>query len=314
MRIALACSGRLGTSLMEPLLESSHEVVAMIQNGRQNRGYKRVLVPAMAGTFASKTTPTGMARSRGIPIIWLDTMSEEELAPLRALKPDIILVGGFSIILKKPILTLPTIGCVNTHSSLLPRRRGPNPFFWIIRGNDTESGVTFHVMTEGIDTGDIIRQYSHPITNLDTVMSIYQRAAALASEHIVEVMDSIEKDGLHGAPQDESVASYEKKPTDDDVTIRWDDSAANIERLLRAAVPVVWPRFTYRGRTIYVSKVKAENVSTSEAPGTILDVRPRLRIATGDGVLNVLYAYQGWPTPFVFPAPWNRPAKGEKVS
>ncbi|MBI5093123.1 MAG: methionyl-tRNA formyltransferase [Candidatus Hydrogenedentes bacterium] len=314
MRIAMACSGRLGASLMEPLLRSPHQVVAMLQNGRQYHGLQRKLMPMLAGTLSSKTTPTGMARSNGIPIIWIDKMTEVELAPLRALEPDVLLVGGFSIILKKPLLTLPKIGCVNTHSSLLPRRRGPNPFHWIIRDNDTETGVTFHVIAEGIDTGDIIRQYPYPVSPTDTLMGIYKTSCEIAGEHVLEVMDLVEKEGLHGTPQDESAASYEKKPTGEDVTIRWDDSAVNIERLMRASVPVIWPRFYYRGRPIYLSKVKAENVATDAEPGTILEVRPRVRIATGDGVLRVLYAYQGWPLPFLWPMPWNRPAKGEKVS
>lgn len=313
MRIALACTGRLGVCLMKPLLESSHEIVAVLQNGRQYRGLQRRLMPAAAGIFGGGTTPTGMAKRHGIPILWIDKMNEEELAPLRALRLDLLLVGGYSIILKKPILDLPAIGCVNTHSSLLPRHRGPNPFHWIIRNNEAESGVTFHIIDEGIDTGAIIHQASFPVAPDATILDVYRSSCELAADHVMEVVDRIQAEGLHGTPQDSSQATYEKKPTPEDVTVRWDQPARDIERLMRASAPCIWPRFHHRGGPVYLSKVTAENVPADAEPGTVLSTRPKLRIATSDGVIKILFAYRGWPTPSLWPMPWNRPRVGERL-
>ena len=170
MRIAIAGDGHLGMSLMEPLLGSRHDVVALVQNGRTATGFGRTMTKAAGSLFGSFAGVAGKAIQRGIPVVWIDRMTEEELAPLRAIASGVLLVGGFSVILKKKLLELPKIGCVNMHSSLLPKHRGPNPFSAVVMAGDAESGVTFHQMDEGIDTGPILEQYRFPIRKQDTAL------------------------------------------------------------------------------------------------------------------------------------------------
>lgn len=313
MRIAFAGTGRLGVELLSPLLESNHQVVALLQNGRLTKGYKRTLHPFVNGLFGASRTTMGMARKHGIPIFWIDKMNEEELAPLRALEPDLLLVGGFGIILKAPLLRIPKIGCVNTHSALLPRHRGPNPFTAVILANEPETGVTFHVMDEGIDTGNILEQIRVPVGPKATSSSVYRETSDVAGQHVLDLIDRIESEGLQGRPQDPSLATYEGKLTPADVCIDWTQSAEEIERLTRAAVPFLFPRFVCNGRLIYIGRCRYDSAPVDAEPGTILAVTPRVRIATGHGSLTILVGYAMTPFPWLWPAPWTRPAVGTVV-
>ena len=132
MRVAFAGTGLMGVQLLMAIVESSHEVVAVVQNGRKTQGLSRRLNPTAASVFLSGSNVAGAAKRLRIPIVWIDRMEAPELAPLHELAPDLLLVGGFGIILKAPLLSLPTLGCLNCHPSLLPRHRGPNPFAAVV--------------------------------------------------------------------------------------------------------------------------------------------------------------------------------------
>jgi len=311
VRIAIAGTGPLALNMMRALIESRHEVVALIQNGRKTRGLMRSMTTSLYTVFGGQSSVIGIAIHNRLPILWIDRMGDRELAPLRALKPDLILVGAFSIILKKPILDLPRIGCINTHSSLLPKHRGPNPFSAVILANEPETGVTFHVVDEGIDTGDILDQFTLPIGPTDTAMTIYNACAELAGQHVVKLMDRVEAKGLQGTPQDTAAASYEKNIEVENSYIDWRRPAIEIDRLLRACKPMFLPRFRYRRRTVLVSRLKCHEEPTNATPGTVIEARPFVKIATGNGSVSIVIAYTTGPLPWVWPMPWNRPAPGE---
>lgn len=313
MRIAFAGTGRLGVELLAPLIKSHHEVVAVLQNGRLTKGYQRWILPAVNSLLAPSRSVLGLAKRHRIPILWIDRMSDDELAPLEALKPDLLIVGGFGIILKAPLLRLPRLGCVNTHSALLPRHRGPNPFTAVILANESETGVTFHVMDEGIDTGAILEQIHVPVGPRATASDVYRETSIVAGQHVLELIDRIDIEGLKGTPQDATLATYEGKLTVADVCIDWSRPAEEIDRLVRAAVPFLFPRFVCRGRLIYVGRCKFDATPVEAAPGTIIANRPRIRIATGCGTVTLLVAYAMTPFPWLWPAPWTRPAIGAVV-
>jgi methionyl-tRNA formyltransferase len=314
MRIALAGSGRLAAYLFFALRESRHEIAAIIQNGRQTRGWRRRLVPVSARFAGSSLSMTGQAVRHRIPIIWLDRMDERELGPLRATAPDLMLVGGFSIIFKKAVLELPRIGCVNCHSSLLPRHRGPNPFQSVILHNEAESGVTFHVMEEGIDNGAILDQEPFPLADRDTMFRVYHKACDLARDMVVPLMDRIEAEGLHGTQQLEDEATYEKKATMEDAWLDWNLTAEELDRKIRAIAPQPMPRFMYKGSEVRVLRARFDATPVEAVPGTVLAVHPSVEIATGRGRLILEGAFLTRPAPWRFPAPWRRPVPGEIIA
>ncbi len=313
MRIAIAGSGQLSVHIARPLLESRHEVVAMLQDGRANRGFNRRLFVFLS-RLTGGGTPLSLAMKRGIPVLWIDKMSEKELAPLRELAPDLLIVAGFGIILKKPLLDLPKVGCINAHTSLLPKHRGPNPFTAAILADEAETGVTFHVMDEDIDTGAILEQVAFPIGPKDTALTVYRNAARACEEHIVELVDRIESEGLQGTPQDTALASYDKKLNEEQVRIDWAKPAVEIDRLVRACLPSQRARFQHGGNTVYILQVSLEDAPVEAAPGTVVKAAPIPVIATGKGSVKVVRAYTKRPVPWIWPAPWGRPRPGERLA
>ncbi len=311
MRIALAGGGRLALGLMQALLDSDHEIVALIQNARTSRGVAGWLSRTFSAAMANNVI--GLAVRNRIPIVWIDRMDDRELAPLRAIGPDLILVGGFGIILKRPILDLPKIGCLNVHSSLLPKHRGPNPFSAVLLHGETESGVTFHIVDEGIDTGDIVEQYSYPLKPDDNAMAVHNRACDLASERVAGVIDRVAREGLHGVPQNTALATYDQKIRPEDRFIDWNDSARNIERRLRALKPFAMLRFRYRGHAIVVTMIKYDETPVDAEPGTVLVSGRDVKVATGLGTVTIVIAYGAAPIPWLWPAPWCLPKPGEKL-
>ncbi|MBM3289995.1 MAG: methionyl-tRNA formyltransferase [Candidatus Hydrogenedentes bacterium] len=314
MRIAMTGSGLMATLIVRAIVASGHELVAVIDNGRTVKGYKRWLSPLLASVFTPNAQVSAIARRRGVPIVYIDKMTPDELAPLAAAKPDLIVVGGFSIILKKPIITLPRIGCINCHSSLLPKHRGPNPFQAVILAGETETGMTFHVIDEGIDTGPLLAQYRIPVTGSDTAGTLLRRTSQLAADKIPEVLARIEREGVVGAVQSGEDASYDKKLTDDELYLDWTRPAEELDRKARACFPYSMARFRYRGRTILVSRVKAYEQDTDQPPGTITAARPFVRVATGKGTLAVMVGYtMTKPLPWLWPGLFWRPPVGDRL-
>lgn len=109
------------------------------------------------------------------------------LDTVRALAPALILVGGFSQILRSTLLAIPPRGAVNVHPSVLPRYRGPNPLYWVLANGEPETGVTMHYMDEGIDSGAIVAQERFAIEAGDDERALLERASRVA-QHLVQVM------------------------------------------------------------------------------------------------------------------------------
>jgi methionyl-tRNA formyltransferase len=296
------------------MLASDHTVVALIQNGRSVKGARRRQLVRQARWLGARNSVLTIARKRSIPVVWIDKMNEEELAPLRALEPDLLLVGGFSIILKRPLLDLPRIGCVNTHSSLLPKHRGSNPFTAAILADEKESGVTFHVMEEGIDTGPILEQHRIAVSTRETAGTLYARASDTAEANLIALLDRIEADGLQGTPQDASQSSYEEKVDLEETYIDWRQPAEDIDRLARALAPFMPARLVYREKPIMIRRSEFDPKPVDTEPGTIIDVRPRVRVATGEGSLEIVSAYCLSPLPWFWPSFMNRPKPGDRVA
>lgn len=312
MRIAVAGNGKLGASLLNPLLESQHDVVALVQNGRTTRGFRRWLYPNVMRVSPSSQGVLGTALRNGLRIVYIDKMTEEELQPLRELEINLLLVGGFGIILKEPLISLPTHGCLNTHSSLLPLHRGPNPFTAVIQSGEEKTGVTFHKIDPGIDTGPIHSQYELAIAQRDTAGSIYHRCCDLAHAHVVEVVNRIEEEGgINGTPQDPDAGCYDKRLKDDALYIDWNQSAAEIDRFIRACTPFNLARFNANGHVVFTNRSEFDPEPVDAAPGTVMSNGVNVRIATGEGTVTLIGSMAKKPVPWVWPNAFSRPAVGD---
>jgi methionyl-tRNA formyltransferase len=162
-----------------------------------------------------------------------------EFERLQTLRPDVIVVVAYGQILRRNVLDLPRHGCINIHSSLLPRWRGAAPIQWAILGGDSESGVSTMHLVEKLDAGDVLLQARTPVSAEDTAGTLHDRIMRLGSELILPTLAGLEAGTLKGQPQDESKVTYASKLTKEMERLDPAESAATLDRRVRALNP--WP-------------------------------------------------------------------------
>ena len=261
----------IGTAeLACPCLEAAHrltghEIIGVITQPDKPKGRSLKLSPPPVKITAVKL---GLPVSQPVKI-------REAVEDIRAQRPDLIVVVAYGQILPKALLEIPARGCINVHTSLLPRWRGASPIQSAILAGDSETGVTTMFMDEQLDHGDIILQRREPIRPDDTGATVHDRLAVLGAELLSETLTLT--DWPH-RQQDEAQVTHARKFTKSDGRIDWTKSAAEIDRQVRAFNP--WPgAFTERDGTL----LKIWNVELLSAPATGIDI-----INTGAGALRLL--------------------------
>jgi methionyl-tRNA formyltransferase len=176
----------------------------------------------------------------GIPIFQPQKLSlPGELEKLEALRPDVIVVVAYGQILRRNVLDLPRLGCVNIHSSLLPRWRGAAPIQWAILGGDSETGVSTMHLVEKLDAGGVLMQARTPISPEDTAETLHDRLMAMGAELIVPTLRGLEDGTLLARAQDETQVTYASKLTKEMEVLDASVSADELDRRVRALNP--WP-------------------------------------------------------------------------
>ena len=303
LRILIAGSGRLGYATMNPLLQSHHQIVGIVQNARKVPWWKRRILPWQHRFMSLYPSPLREAVKRGVPVCWLDTMDESELTTLRALKPDLLITCGFSIIVSEAILALPRMGCINVHTSLLPKHRGATPCAHVILDGDEESGVSIHTTEQGIDSGAILAQERFPVSANENSMDVYWASCALTESMILNVVDEIAEQGVtHATPQESSEGNYDPRFDENRARIHWNQSAETIERLIRAGFIYVPAYFEFRGERVHVREATTTTTEHDSYPGTILKLTPQLEVATASGTVILHNPY----TQSIGPTAWPR--------
>jgi methionyl-tRNA formyltransferase len=186
-----------------------------------------------------------LALRLGLPVLQPERARDEKfIAGLRALQPDLIIVVAYGQILPPAILDLPRHGCLNVHTSLLPKYRGAAPIQWAIANDETETGVTIMKMDAGLDTGPIVSQRRTPIRPGDDSATLHDRLAQLGAELLVQTMPDYVAGKIQPRPQPAEGASHAAKIKKEDGRIDWNRPAREIWNRLRAFTP--WPgAFTF---------------------------------------------------------------------
>lgn len=262
---------------LEAIIQAGHRVTAVVTQPDKPKGRGKEMAASPVKECALKYN---------IPVLTpVKIKAEEAVAQLREYPADIFVVAAFGQILSEEILTMPRYGCINIHASLLPKYRGAAPIQWSIIDGEAETGITIMQMDKGLDTGDILFQKKVPITPEDTGESLFDKLALAGSEFIVEALEKIEKGEVSPIKQDDEKSSYAKMLTKSIGRIDWNQSAAEIERLVRGLNS--WPSaYTeYKGKQLKIWKAKV--VPAMEGvPGTIAKVtKDQVFVCTGDGAL-----------------------------
>ena len=235
-----------------------------------------------------KTLPSAVraaAVELGLPVVQPTSLASPEiLAALREWKPDVIVVAAYGKILPPRILSLPRMGCVNLHASLLPRYRGSSPISAAILGGDKITGVCTILMDHGLDTGDILLQKEIAILVTDTSGTLHDRLMGEGADLVVETLKDMAENSVQAVPQNHEKATYTSLLTKEDGRIQWERDAEHLARLIRAMNP--WPgAFSeISGDSIKIWESVA--VEGNDRPGAIAGIQPEgLLVGTGKGLL-----------------------------
>jgi methionyl-tRNA formyltransferase len=232
------------------------------------------------------TAVAELAKEQELSLIETDNVNTDEVvAALRSIRPDLILVVAFGQLLKEGVLTLPKFACLNVHASLLPKYRGAAPVQWAIWKGDAETGVTIQKMVKKLDAGDILVQKRTPILPNETSGQLLQRLETIGGEALLEAIRLFESGRPHFVTQDELQATYARKIEKDDAVLNWELPATELHNQIRALQP--WPvAETWLGNTRL--KIYGTRVIPSEglAPGTLqTDLKSFVHVGCGEGGL-----------------------------
>jgi methionyl-tRNA formyltransferase len=250
LRIAFAGTPDFSVPALEALLEAGHSVVGVLTQPDRPKGRGRQITasPVKAAALAH-----GIAVSQ--PLSLKDEAGRAELA---AWRPDVLIVVAYGLILPPAALTIPRLGCINIHASLLPRWRGAAPIQRAILAGDARTGVTIMLMDAGLDTGPMLLRKEVGIEAEETGGSLHDRLAVLGGSTLIEALEGHASGTLRAVAQPAEGVTYAAKIEKAEALIDWKRDAVEIERQVRAFNP--WPVAETRldGEQLRVFEARAE--------------------------------------------------------
>ena len=289
MRILFIGTGEIGLPTLRMLQEwRDHELVGVVTQPDKPAGRKQKPAPSPIKKASQQFNVAGATAEYKLELPVLQPpriKARESVDAIRGLKPDLIVVMAYGQILPRDALEIPMIACLNLHASLLPRWRGAAPIQAAIGAGDRETGITVMYMDEGLDTGDILLQRKIEIAPDETGASLHDKLAQIAPEALAEAILLLEKGKATRVPQEDDLAIYAPKLEREHGRIDWTESAAVIERKIRAFDP--WPGafmgIDHRNLKIFAATI----VDRSGKPGQISRNENELIVAAGEGALSL---------------------------
>lgn len=238
------------------------------------------------------------ANQLGLNVISYDNsvLDEDFVNKIKALEPDLGIVCSYCKLLPMEFLNIPKDGFINTHPSLLPKYRGGNPYSHVIINGEKETGVTLHFMDEHFDTGDIVTQQRVEIFNTDTMGTVFNRLNFLAADMLLRFLIKYEKGEeitRTPQPQGDFVKAPSIKSGSEDVLIKWNKPATEIDRFIRALNPFINAGTRYRQNYLKVHTAYIEKRDSNFYPGTIVSTDGDLGVATKKGIIHITVLQAG---------------------
>ncbi len=284
MRIVFMGTAELACESLQALVrEPDFSVAAVVTQPDRPKGRDLKLHPSPVKAAALQ---------QNLPVLQPERARNPDfINQLRQLQPDLIVVVAYGQILPREILDLPRFGCLNVHTSLLPKYRGAAPIQWAILDDEPETGVTIMKMDAGLDTGDILTQRTTPIRSEDDSRTLHDRLASLGAEVLVPTIRDHTAGRITPRPQPAEGASYARKITREDGLLDWSQTARVLWNRVRALTP--WPGvFTHFSAGPKPQLLKVWQVQITEptgSPGEILHAdKSGIVVACGRGSLRIL--------------------------
>jgi methionyl-tRNA formyltransferase len=265
-------------TILSALIDAGHHILAVYTQPPRpaGRGHRPQLSPVQL-----------LAAQYRLPVCCPVTLrTPEAQAAFAALGAAAAVVAAYGLILPRPILMAPRLGCLDVHASLLPRWRGAAPIQRALLAGDPVTGITIMQMEEGLDTGPILLQEAVPIASDATGVGLTAELAVLGSRLMLAALDAVAKGRLAPQPQQQTGVTYANKIGREEGRLDWRRPSTELERRVRALDP--WPGafFDSAGERIRLHAAVALPGPAGGVPGTVLD--DRLSIACGEGVLRLV--------------------------
>lgn len=260
-------------TILERLVTDGHEICGVFTQPDKPRNRNKV-TPSPVKEYAL---------TQNLHVFQPVTMRDgTALEDLKALAPDLAVVAAYGRILPEEILSLPPMGCINVHASILPKYRGAAPINWAILNGDKETGVTIMHMAKECDAGDMILVKKQPIRPDETAEELFSDLAALGADAISETIEQIRNGTAQRVPQDAEQATHAPMLSRELSPIDWTRSSTQIIDQIRGLIP--WPcaAASVLGANTKIFRAMPLG-ETKDAPGTLRAVKKGIEAACGDG-------------------------------
>lgn len=282
MKIVFMGTPDFSVGALEALVAAGHEVTAVVTQPDKAKGRSGQMQFPPVKECALKYN---------IPVFQpVKIKTPESVEILKTYEADVFVVAAFGQILSKEILTMPRLGCINIHASLLPKYRGSSPINWCIINGEKETGVTIMQMDEGVDTGDILSIEKVAIADNETAESLFEKLSKVGAKLIVDTLVRLERGEITPVKQNDVESSHTKMMSKSLGRIDWRKSAEEIERFVRGLNS--WPSaYTYiNGKSVKLwrCEVADREFEGKEKAGEILNVtKDSVEVACGKGILRI---------------------------
>jgi UDP-4-amino-4-deoxy-L-arabinose formyltransferase/UDP-glucuronic acid dehydrogenase (UDP-4-keto-hexauronic acid decarboxylating) len=232
-----------------------------------------------------------LAAKQGIPVYAPEDINHPLwVSKIKDQAPDILFSFYYRRLIGKQILSIPRVGCLNLHGSLLPKYRGRCPINWVLVNGETQTGTTLHFMTPRADDGDIVIQQKILISDKDTAKSLNQKMCITSSKMLDEILPLIKREQIPAVPQIHEQATYYGGRTPEDGKIDWMKSAVEVRNIIRAVTRPYPGAFSYIGgkKCLFWEATVMADGKGKISPGSIISCKP-LIIQCGKDQLRIDY-------------------------
>ena len=281
MRIVFAGSPQFAVPTLEKLAASDHKLIAVFTQPDRPSGRAQKLHPSPVKDAALRL---------GLTVYQPEKIkSNEAIALLAGLAPDVIVVVGYGQILSQDILDLPRYGCINLHGSLLPAYRGAAPIQWAVVNGEKRTGVTTMQMDAGLDTGPVLMKWETEIGSEENAVELGERMSGPGAQLVMETLEGLKSGTVKPEPQDEAMATRAPILTKEHGRIDWNKPAQTIFNQTRGLLP--WPGAwtMFREQKLQVWKASAQEANheaeyeKSQRPGELFVDKNKIFVCCGDG-------------------------------
>ena len=268
MKIVIVGYGEMLRALISGVLKTKHEIVGVFRE-------ENIKYPPLTRFIYDVLQPTddyNFIRTHQLKEIKAKSVNSQEfINSIKKLKTDVILVGSWSEKFSLQTINTPKIACINTHPSLLPKYRGPNPYLQVILNNEQKTGVTFHLMEVNYDTGAILHQAETEILKTDTGESLKYRCCDLARNEIINLLNNLPQKLKEQKSQNEQESTYQHQISLSESILDFEkETSLEIDKRIRALTPWLKCHIPYKNDFFTFESYKIYQKKSKKRPSSIV--------------------------------------------